>query len=148
MVGNQRGWINHGSVSASCLLRGPNLPGVPENRWIFAAMRPCQVASFATAADAEIRPVLRPQDKDLASVVWSRNPRQVQGFRGRSGSGRHRTILRMALLASVFSLNGRPHYLHSGWFLISVANLVVIVAMIAVFALAIVLPFPRERRRE
>ncbi len=42
-------------------------------------------------------------------------------------------------------LNGRPHYLHSGWFLISVANLVVIVAMIAVFVLAIALPFPRGR---
>jgi hypothetical protein len=49
------------------------------------------------------------------------------------------------LLASLAGLNGRPHYLHSGWFLISVANLVVIVAMIAVFALAIAIPFPRHR---
>ena len=51
------------------------------------------------------------------------------------------------LLASVIDLNGRPHYIHSGWFLISVANVVVIVAMIAVFALAIALPFPRDRKR-
>lgn len=51
------------------------------------------------------------------------------------------------LVASVFSLNGHPRYLHAGWLLISVANLVVIVAMIVVFALAIALPFPRERGR-
>jgi len=42
-------------------------------------------------------------------------------------------------------LGGRPHYIHHGWFLISVANLVVIVLMIVVFVLAIVVPFPRER---
>ena len=50
-----------------------------------------------------------------------------------------------ALLAAPIDLNGRPHYLHSGWFLISVANLVVIVAMIVVFVLALVVPFPRDR---
>ena len=30
-----------------------------------------------------------------------------------------------AILAALIDLNGRPHYLHSGWFLISVANVVV-----------------------
>ena len=53
-----------------------------------------------------------------------------------------------ALLAALVDLDGRPHYLHSGWFLISVANLVVIAAMVAVFVLAIVLPFPRDRSKE
>jgi len=53
-----------------------------------------------------------------------------------------------ALLAALIDLNGRPHYLHSGWFLISVANLGVIVAMIAVFVLALFLPFPRERSKQ
>jgi hypothetical protein len=48
-----------------------------------------------------------------------------------------------ALLAAVVHLDGRPRYVHSGWFLISAANLAVIVAMIAVFAVAIALPFPR-----
>jgi hypothetical protein len=48
------------------------------------------------------------------------------------------------LLAAVVNLDGRPRYLHSGWFLISAANLAVIVAMIVVFALAIALPFPRD----
>jgi hypothetical protein len=51
-------------------------------------------------------------------------------------------------LGAVIDLGGRAHYLHSGWFLISVANLVVIVAMIVVFALAIALPFPRDKNRQ
>jgi hypothetical protein len=58
------------------------------------------------------------------------------------------TIPFVSILGAVIGLNGRPHYLHSGWFLISVANLVVIVAMILVFALAIALPFPRDRKRQ
>ena len=52
------------------------------------------------------------------------------------------------LLGAVVDLDGRPRYLHSGWFLISVANLAVIAAMIAVFALAIALPFPHGRSGE
>ena len=50
-----------------------------------------------------------------------------------------------AVVGALIDLNGRPHYLHSGWFLISVANLVVIVAMIVVFVLAIFVPFPRDK---
>ena len=52
------------------------------------------------------------------------------------------------LLGAVIDLNGRPHYVHSGWFLISVANLGVIIAMIVVFALAIAVPFPGGRNRK
>jgi hypothetical protein len=48
----------------------------------------------------------------------------------------------MSLVGSVVDLNGSPRYLHQGWFLISYANLAVILLMIAVFALAIWLPFP------
>ncbi len=52
-----------------------------------------------------------------------------------------------SLLASgVFSLSGRPHYVHVGWFLISYANLAVIVAMVVVFALAMVIRFPHHRK--
>lgn len=51
-----------------------------------------------------------------------------------------------SLIGAVIDLNGSPHYVHSGWFLISVANLVVIAVMIAVFALAILLPFPGRRK--
>jgi len=53
-----------------------------------------------------------------------------------------------ALVASLIDLNGRSHYIHSGWFLISVANLVVILVMIGVFALAIALPFPRAENTD
>ena len=49
------------------------------------------------------------------------------------------------LLAAVIDLNGRAHYIHHGWFLISTANLVVVAAMIVVFVLALVVPFPHDR---
>jgi hypothetical protein len=49
------------------------------------------------------------------------------------------------VLGAMIDLDGRPRYLHSGWFLISYANLAVIAAMIVVFALAIALPFPGAR---
>jgi hypothetical protein len=52
------------------------------------------------------------------------------------------------LAASVIDLNGAPRYLHQGWFLISYANLAVILLMIAVFALAIWLPFPHGEEEE
>lgn len=51
------------------------------------------------------------------------------------------------MLAAVFDLSGHARYVHSGWFLISDANLVVIIAMVVVFVLAIALPFPRGRKR-
>jgi len=51
-------------------------------------------------------------------------------------------------VASLIDLNGRSHYIHSGWFLISVANLVVILVMIGVFALAIALPFPQADKTD
>jgi hypothetical protein len=57
------------------------------------------------------------------------------------------SLLARLPIGSVIDLNGKPHYIHSGWFLISVANLVVILSMIAVFILAILLPFPRGRKR-
>ena len=56
-------------------------------------------------------------------------------------------VLGLRVLGAVVDLNGRSRYVHSGWFLISVANLVVVVAMIVVFALAIAVPFPRGRKR-
>jgi hypothetical protein len=42
-------------------------------------------------------------------------------------------------------MNAPAHYFHAGWVLISTANLIVIIAMIAVFALAILLPYPGAR---
>jgi hypothetical protein len=65
-------------------------------------------------------------------------------------AGRDRRIIRAmpSVIAALIDLNGRPHYLHSGWFLISVANLVVVVAMVVVFVLAVIAPFPRDRSKE
>jgi hypothetical protein len=45
------------------------------------------------------------------------------------------------MAGTVIDLNGSPRYLHHGWFLISYANLAVVVLMIIVFALAIWLRF-------
>ena len=50
-------------------------------------------------------------------------------------------------VAAPIDLNGTGHYVHWGVVQISVANLVVVVAMIIVFVLAVVLPFPTGRRR-
>ena len=54
--------------------------------------------------------------------------------------------MNFALLSAVIPLDGRPRYIHHGWFLISTAHLVVIVSMVVVFALAIVVPFPRGEK--
>ena len=53
-------------------------------------------------------------------------------------------VAHLQLVGALGSLEGKPHYIHHGWFLISVANLVVIVLMIVVFVLALFLRFPRE----
>ena len=50
-----------------------------------------------------------------------------------------------ALLGALVNLNGNGRYIHWGFFQISVANFVVILLMIAVFILAILLPFPRRK---
>ncbi len=53
-----------------------------------------------------------------------------------------------ALLGASINLNGSGHYIHWGFIQMSVANFVVILLMIAVFILAIVLPFPRRKGRD
>jgi hypothetical protein len=45
------------------------------------------------------------------------------------------------------NLNHPGHYVHWGVVQLSVANLVVIAIMLAIFVLAILLPFPKGRRR-
>jgi hypothetical protein len=52
-----------------------------------------------------------------------------------------------AALPAAFNLNHAGHYLHWGVVQISLSNLIVIVAMLAVFVLALLLPFPGHRRR-
>ena len=53
----------------------------------------------------------------------------------------------MSLLAAVFNLNHAPHVVHWHFLQMSVPNIVVIAVMLAVFALAIALPFPGAERR-
>jgi hypothetical protein len=45
------------------------------------------------------------------------------------------------------NLNHPGHFVHWGVVQLSVANLVVIGIMVAVFVLAVLLPFPKGRRR-
>jgi len=52
------------------------------------------------------------------------------------------------VLAALVNLGGTGHYVHWGFIQISVANLIVILLMIAVFVLAIFLPFPRHGKRD
>jgi hypothetical protein len=53
----------------------------------------------------------------------------------------------MSLLAAVFNLNHPAHTVDWHFIHLSVANVVVIGLMLAVFALAIALPFPGAARR-
>ena len=54
-------------------------------------------------------------------------------------------LRRFAVIVAAGLLGGSAYFLHWGVVQISLANLVVIVAMLAVFALALVLPFPGGR---
>jgi len=50
------------------------------------------------------------------------------------------------VFAALFDLSHPAHYLHWHFFQMSVANVIVILAMIGVFVAAILIPFPKRRR--
>jgi hypothetical protein len=52
------------------------------------------------------------------------------------------------VLGAVFDLNNPAHVVHWHFFQMSVSNIVVIVAMLVVFVIAILLPFPGAVRRQ
>lgn len=52
-----------------------------------------------------------------------------------------------AALVAALNLNGKGHFVHWTWFTVSVANLVVILIMMALFGAALILPFPGHNRR-
>ena len=52
----------------------------------------------------------------------------------------------LVVSAALFDLSHPAHYLHWHVFQMSVANVLVIVLMIAVFAAAIAIPFPKRER--
>jgi hypothetical protein len=43
-------------------------------------------------------------------------------------------------------MNHPATYLHTGWLQISISNLLVILLMLVVFSLAVLLPFPEEKK--
>lgn len=51
-------------------------------------------------------------------------------------------------MAALVNLNHPSHYLHWHFIQLSVANFIVIVAMVATFVAALLLPFPGRRRRK
>jgi hypothetical protein len=74
-------------------------------------------------------------------------PQGHRCLRAGRATGRRPVASLGAALPAAFNLNHAGHYLHWGVVQISVSNLIVIVAMLAVFALALLLPFPGHRRR-
>jgi hypothetical protein len=50
------------------------------------------------------------------------------------------------VFAALFDLSNPAHYVHWHFFQMSVANVIVILLMIAVFVAAIVIPFPKRPR--
>jgi len=50
-------------------------------------------------------------------------------------------------MAAILNLNHPAHTVHWHFFTMSVSNIVVIVVMLIVFAVAILAPFPGHRRR-
>ena len=57
------------------------------------------------------------------------------------------TTLRGPPFGALVNLTGPGRYIHWGFIQISVANLVLIAAMVVVFAAAILIPFRRRRDR-
>ena len=54
----------------------------------------------------------------------------------------------MNAMGAIFNLNNPAHVVHWHFFQMSVSNIIVICAMLLVFALAILLPFPGSARRQ
>jgi hypothetical protein len=51
------------------------------------------------------------------------------------------------MTAAIFNLNHPAHTVHWHFFLMTVSNILVIVLMLVVFAVAVLAPFPGHRRR-
>ncbi len=56
--------------------------------------------------------------------------------------------LGQAISSPPVNLNHPGHYLHWGVIQVSVANLIVVIVMIVVFAAAVLLPFPKGKRSQ
>jgi hypothetical protein len=56
------------------------------------------------------------------------------------------SVLAQMSVGALVNLNRPPRYVHWQFFQMSVPNIIVIILLIAVFVLALVLPFPVRRR--
>lgn len=54
-------------------------------------------------------------------------------------------IVPAGVIGSLINLDHPGHYLHWGFFQMSLANFIVIIVMIVVFCLALVVPFPHKK---
>jgi hypothetical protein len=57
-------------------------------------------------------------------------------------------LANVTVLGAVFNLNHAAHVVHWHFIKLPLANVIVIAAMLVVFALALLLPFPGSSRRE
>ncbi len=49
------------------------------------------------------------------------------------------------LIAVIINLNSNSEIVHKGFFLVTVANLIIVILMVVVFLLAIFIPFPHHK---
>ena len=80
------------------------------------------------------------------SPGFTRTPSGGADDRSGAGSRLARWRWPLAPAPAIFDLNGPAHYVHWHFFQMSVANVTVILLMIAVFLAAILLPFPHRGR--
>jgi hypothetical protein len=80
------------------------------------------------------------------SPGFTRIPSGGAGDRSGANNRSARWRWPLAPAPAIFDLNGPAHYVHWHFFQMSVANVVVILLMIAVFVAAILLPFPHRGR--
>lgn len=108
-----------------------------------------RVAAVAGAHGGASRQGLRPSPDGrnaLPSLLLSRFPGSDCPTIRAAVAGTERKVP-VTILSAPVDLNQPGHYLHWGVVQISLANFVVILVMIAVFAVALLLPFPKGRQK-
>ncbi len=80
------------------------------------------------------------------SPGFTRTPSRGAGNRSGAKNRLARWRWPLAPAPAIFDLNGPAHYVHWHFFQMSVANVTVLLLMIAVFVAAILLPFPHRGR--
>ncbi len=95
-------------------------------------------SSYCIRSRTKRTSVLRPRRRTYAARNGELEILETSETRPHTGS--------VSAFAFGVGLGGKAYFIHWGWFQISAANLVVIAAMVIVFLLAVLAPFPRGRR--